>query len=737
MRVSVRLATATAVALAFALPAHADPLKEIGKGEGEVDIVAWAGYIERGETDKAYDWVTDFEKATSCKVNVKVAGTSDEMVTLMNGGGFDLVTASGDASLRLVAGKKVQEINTDLIPNWKNVDPRLQNAPWHTVDGKHYGTPYQWGPNVLMYNTDAFKGAAPTSWSVVFEEQTLPDGKSNKGRVQAYSGAIYIADAALYLMSKKPELGIKDPYELSEDQYKAVLDLLRGQKPLHPALLARCHRPDRRLHQRGRRRLRLVALPGQPAASQQEADRLDHSGGRRHRLGRHHHDACQRGPIRTAPTCGWSIRSSRRCRATSPPGSARSPRCRPPAQAMRSSPTPAATQRHEQLRQDQVLEDADRQMRHPGSLRALLALGFGLHRHRRRTMNLNAAGGVGAMSAPTPTAVSFRGVERHFGTVRAVDGVDLDIAPGEFFAMLGPSGSGKTTCLRLIAGFEQPTAGSIQIFGDPVAGVPAYRRPVNTVFQDYALFPHMNVLDNVCYGLKVRRVPKAERERLAREALALVKLSSMEARRPSQLSGGQRQRVALARALVVRPKVLLLDEPLGALDLKLREDMQGELKGLHRTLGLTFVFVTHDQGEALSMADRVAVFNDGRIVQVGAPEDIYERPRTRFVADFVGGSNVIEPLTVLAWIGRDSAASLRPEKISLLQQGVAPLPDHVSVAASVEEVLYHGPMRRVEMSTAVGPLVAAIPATFGPSLGQGSHVTAAFPRSALHLMEAT
>src|SRR5438552_8837322 len=202
--------------------ALADMKKEIGAGEGQVDIVAWPGYIERGESDKNYDWVTDFEKATKCKVTVKTAATSDEMVTLMNGGGFDLVTASGDASLRLVAGKTVQEVNVDLVPNWKNVDPRLQNAPWHTVGGKHYGTPYQWGPNLLMYNTDAFKGQAPTSWIVVFEEQNLPDGKSNKGRVQAYAGAIYIADAALYLAAKKTELGIKDPYELSEDQYKAV-----------------------------------------------------------------------------------------------------------------------------------------------------------------------------------------------------------------------------------------------------------------------------------------------------------------------------------------------------------------------------------------------------------------------------------------------------------------------------------------------------------------------------------
>jgi putative spermidine/putrescine transport system substrate-binding protein len=205
--------------------------KEVGKGEGEVDIVAWAGYIESGATDKAYDWVTDFEKATSCKVNVKTAGTSDEMVALMNEGGFDLVTASGDASLRLIAGKRVQPINTDLIPSWKTVDERLQNAPWHTVDGVHYGVPYQWGANVLAYNTNVFK-EAPKSWAVVFEEQNLPDGKSNKGRVQAFDGPIYIADAALYLMGKKPELGIKDPYELNEDQYKAALDLLRTQRTL-------------------------------------------------------------------------------------------------------------------------------------------------------------------------------------------------------------------------------------------------------------------------------------------------------------------------------------------------------------------------------------------------------------------------------------------------------------------------------------------------------------------------
>jgi putative spermidine/putrescine transport system substrate-binding protein len=213
-------------------PVPAGAMKtEIGPGEGEVSIVAWPGYIERGETDKAYDWVTQFEKDTGCKVNVKTAATSDEMVALMNEGGFDLVTASGDASNRLIAGGRVQQINPDLIPSWKTVDERLQNAPWHTVDGKHYGVPYQWGPNVLMYNTETFK-EAPKSWNVVFEEQTLPDGKSNKGRVQAYDGPIYVADAALYLMKNKPELGIKNPYELNRDQFNAALDLLRAQRQI-------------------------------------------------------------------------------------------------------------------------------------------------------------------------------------------------------------------------------------------------------------------------------------------------------------------------------------------------------------------------------------------------------------------------------------------------------------------------------------------------------------------------
>jgi putative spermidine/putrescine transport system substrate-binding protein len=215
-----------------AAPASGGPLQQVGPGEGQVSIVAWAGYIERGQTDKNYDWVTPFERESGCKVNVKTAATSDEMVALMNEGGFDLVTASGDASLRLISGGKVQEVNTALVPSWSKVDPRLQNAPWHTVDGKHYGVPYQWGSNVLMYNTKVFGPKAPDSWSVVFTETKLPDGKSNRGRVQAFDGPIYVADAALYLMTHRPELGIKDPYALDRKQFDAALALLREQRKL-------------------------------------------------------------------------------------------------------------------------------------------------------------------------------------------------------------------------------------------------------------------------------------------------------------------------------------------------------------------------------------------------------------------------------------------------------------------------------------------------------------------------
>ena len=218
---------------AFAVqPAQAKMVTEVGEGEGQLNIVAWPGYIERGETAEAFDWVTGFEEATGCEVNVKTANTSDEMVALMNEGGFDLVTASGDASLRMVAGKRVQPVNTELIPSWDTIDDRLKQAPWHYVDGKNYGTPYMWGPNVLMYSTEIFGDAVPTSWSVVFEEQLLPDGESNVGRVQAYDGPIHVADAALYLMTHKPELGIVSPYELNQEQYDAALDLLRAQRKL-------------------------------------------------------------------------------------------------------------------------------------------------------------------------------------------------------------------------------------------------------------------------------------------------------------------------------------------------------------------------------------------------------------------------------------------------------------------------------------------------------------------------
>ncbi len=267
------------------------------------------------------------------------------------------------------------------------------------------------------------------------------------------------------------------------------------------------------------------------------------------------------------------------------------------------------------------------------------------------------------------TAVSFNNVSRYFGSVKAVDQVDLSIEEGEFFAMLGPSGSGKTTCLRLIAGFEKPTGGVVSILGSPVQDVPPYRRNVNTVFQDYALFPHLSVTENVAYSLMIRNVPKKEQLRQADAMLEMVQLSGFGGRRPSQLSGGQRQRVALARALISKPAVLLLDEPLGALDLRLREEMQEELKQLQRSLEITFVFVTHDQGEALSMADRVAVFNEGQIAQIGKPEDIYHRPNSEFVARFVGSSNVLPAELVKRLTGKNGTASLRPEKIRLVSKG--------------------------------------------------------------------
>ena len=334
------------------------------------------------------------------------------------------------------------------------------------------------------------------------------------------------------------------------------------------------------------------------------------------------------------------------------------------------------------------------------------------------------------------TAVSFQKVSRRFGTVRAVDDVTLDIAEGEFFAMLGPSGSGKTTCLRLIAGFEQPDEGHIEIFGETAEGVPPYRRSVNTVFQDYALFPHMTILDNVAYGLMVKGVGKEERHRQARDTLALVKLGEFGQRRPSQLSGGQRQRVALARALVNRPKVLLLDEPLGALDLKLREQMQVELKSLQRQVGITFVFVTHDQGEALAMSDRVAIFNEGRIVQVGPPADVYERPQTRFVADFVGSSNVLEPGFAVAHGGRKVWTSLRPERIALAPDGAPVASGNGSVSGRVVDLQYQGAVTRLTVDSDGQRIVATLPADTVRS-APGDTVRLVWPLGAMHGMEST
>lgn len=333
------------------------------------------------------------------------------------------------------------------------------------------------------------------------------------------------------------------------------------------------------------------------------------------------------------------------------------------------------------------------------------------------------------------SAVSFQHVSRHFGQVRAVDDVSLDIAEGEFFAMLGPSGSGKTTCLRLIAGFEQPTSGHIEIFGETAEGLPPYKRNVNTVFQDYALFPHMTVGENVAYGLMIKGMARHERERKAIEALSMVKLEGFEQRRPAQLSGGQRQRVALARALVNQPKVLLLDEPLGALDLKLREQMQEELKALQKQLGITFVFVTHDQGEALSMADRVAIFNDGKIVQAGTPSDVYDRPGSRFVADFVGSSNVLPPEFSAAHGGPRAWISLRPEKIMLLSPGAAVPAGHHAAAVRVTGVQYQGAITRIVADVDGHRIVAAIPAGMA-SVQEGQAVTFIWSSASPVAMEA-
>ncbi|HET8785795.1 MAG TPA: ABC transporter ATP-binding protein [Candidatus Limnocylindrales bacterium] len=278
--------------------------------------------------------------------------------------------------------------------------------------------------------------------------------------------------------------------------------------------------------------------------------------------------------------------------------------------------------------------------------------------------------------------------------VVAVDHLDLDVYDGEFFSMLGPSGSGKTTTLRLIAGFEQPTRGKVVLHGRDVTTLPPFDRDVNTVFQDYALFPHLSVGDNVAYGLMVRKVGKAERVARVADALRMVRLEGYEKRKPSQLSGGQRQRVALARALVNRPRVLLLDEPLGALDLKLREEMQIELKAIQQEVGITFIYVTHDQEEALTMSDRLAVFNRGRIEQIGSPAEVYERPATRFVAGFVGTSNLLTGDVARTVLGRAGTFTIRPEKIRLAAADASSGPDETSATGTIQSVVYLGPDTR-------------------------------------------
>jgi len=290
----------------------------------------------------------------------------------------------------------------------------------------------------------------------------------------------------------------------------------------------------------------------------------------------------------------------------------------------------------------------------------------------------------------TETAVHFKSVSRHFGEVKAVNKVDLDIKDGEFFSMLGPSGSGKTTCLRMIAGFDKPTNGKIYLYGQDVSDLPPFQRDVNTVFQDYALFPHMTIEQNIAYGLMVKGTPKPEQEKRVKEMLDLVQLPGFGDRKPSQLSGGQRQRVALARALINHPKVLLLDEPLGALDLKLRQQMQVELKAIQKRVGITFIFVTHDQEEALTMSDRIAVFNEGRIVQVGSPAEIYERPASPFVAGFVGTSNLITGDLAKKLTGKKGSFSIRPEKIYLGSKKEKPGKDLISVDGVVRDIVYLG-----------------------------------------------
>ena len=345
-----------------------------------------------------------------------------------------------------------------------------------------------------------------------------------------------------------------------------------------------------------------------------------------------------------------------------------------------------------------------------------------------------------SVAAVDDPQIELIGVRKVFDDSRnrvvAVEGADLAVFDGELFAILGPSGSGKTTVLRMIAGFEAPTAGVIRLGGTDVTALPARRRDVNTVFQEYALFPHMTVAQNVEYGLKVRGVAKAERRRRTADALDMVRLTDQAPRRPAQLSGGQRQRVALARALVGRPRVLLLDEPLGALDLKLREQMQIELKEIQREVGITFVIVTHDQDEALTLCDRLAVFNEGRIEQVGRARDVYESPANRFVADFVGTSNVLDGSAAEALVGRPGTFVVRPERIAVFAPGTDAVPGVRTVDATVSEVIYAGPTTKIAAVTPQGVALTATVLTAStwlpPDLQHGTPITLAWPEKALH-----
>ncbi|WP_167099786.1 ABC transporter ATP-binding protein [Mycobacterium sp. DL592] len=334
-----------------------------------------------------------------------------------------------------------------------------------------------------------------------------------------------------------------------------------------------------------------------------------------------------------------------------------------------------------------------------------------------------------------PPQIELRGVRKVFGDVTAVEGADLSVGDGELFAILGPSGSGKTTVLRMIAGFEQPTAGSIHLGGVDVTALPPAKRDTNTVFQDYALFPHMTVAQNVEYGLKVKGVNKTERRDRTGAALEMVRLSGYGDRKPAQLSGGQQQRVALARALVGRPKVLLLDEPLGALDLKLREQMQVELKAIQREVGITFVIVTHDQDEALTLCDRLAVFNNGRIEQIGAAREVYENPANRFVADFVGTSNVFTGDAAQSLLGRPGTFAIRPERILLLQPDDAVPAGMRSAPAEVAEVVYAGPITRVAADASGARLTATLlSADASTDINHGAQVVLAWPDSAVRAL---